>query len=162
MDLFKANIFKAGILKQAKFLISAPTKAQNCIYISDTGVVSLEILPTDTGFINADNVKKAWLALSPLKFKVLKDGVPYQDESVYVICDRTYFPVDPHKRLKPSERDKLTKLNSIAKIRHAQARMDMGREPDPHASLMQSIITGGFIILAFIGFAAIIMHSCGG
>jgi len=162
MDLLKANIFRGGLFKQAKFLVSTPLKAQKCIYISEAGTVSQEVLPINTGFVTADNVKKAWLVIHPLKQAVLKDGKPHQEEAVLSLSDRSYFPLDPQGTIKPAERDKLIELKRIAKMRHAQARADMGQSTDPQANLANLIVTYGFIILAFIGLSAILMKSCGG
>lgn len=162
MNLLKLNAFRGSIFKQAKFLISSPPKSQKCVYISEAGNVSMEILPINTGFVQADTVKKAWLVLHPLKCQILKDGQPYQDEAVLSISDRSYYPLDPQKKMKQSERNKNIELKSIAKMKHAQARTDMEKGSDPQAHLAQTIVTNSFILLALIGLFALALNTCGG
>ena len=162
MDLLKLNLFRGSIFKQAKFLISTPPKSQQCIYISESGNVSKEVLPIDTGFVSATTVKKSWLVLHPLKCQILKQGQPYQDGAVLSISDRSYFPLDPQKIMKTSDRNKNIQLRSIAKMRHAQARTDMGKNRDPHSRLAETIVTNSFILLALIGLLAMALNTCGG
>lgn len=160
MDLLKLNIFRGSIFKQAKFLISSPPKTQRCIYLSEAGVISQEYLPVNTGFVTADSAKKAWLVLHGLKFPVLKNGEQCQEESVLLISDRSYFPLDPQGMMPQSEKNKLINLKSIAKMKHAQARNDMSKDRDPHARLTEAIVTYSFLILALIGIGAMLLKSC--
>jgi len=124
MPLRNWPLFRSGIFKQAKYLVSSPEKAQSSLEILETGVVGIEPLPMQTGFMKATmpEVKKAWANVHALKYQIYKDGQPTDNESVLVISERHYIPLDPLRILKPKERERLASLKDIAKVRHAQAR----------------------------------------
>ncbi len=160
MNLLKIRLFQAGIFKQAKFLVSTPQIAQKVLYISEAGVVSQELLPMNTGFISA--LKKAWLVLHMLKFTVYKDGVPAQDEQVLLISDRSYIPLDPNNVIKSKDRERLTSLTDIARLRHAETRADVDKNKDQRTDLAQTIIYGGFMLLGLLALGTFVLKSCGG
>ncbi len=158
MDLLKLNLFRGGIFKQAKFLVSTPQKAGKTLFISEAGTISQEILPMHTGWISS-GIKKAWLVLHGLKFTLCKDGKPIQDEPVLLISERSYIPLDPNGTLKPKDKEKLTSLKDIARLRHAEERADAGR-PEDKTDVQSTIITGSFILLALMLILNLIQ--CGG
>lgn len=160
MDLLKINLFKGGIFKQAKFLVSTPQQAQKVVYISDAGTVSMELLPSFTGFLSADGIKKAWFNLHNLKMQVYK-GDEKQEESVLIISDRSYLPLDPHNTLKPKTKAELASLKDIAKLRHAEQRMDAGA-PEGRSTIQELIINGCFILIGILIVGKLIAIFVGG
>ena len=160
MDLLKLNIWRGGFFKQAKYLVSTPQKAQKNILISESGVVSQELIPMQTGFVSAEEVKKAWLVLHNLKFQVHKSGEPAGQESVLVLSERSYVPLDPLESLKPKDKEKLTSLKDIARLRHAEARADTGKNTDSNTQISQLIINGCFVMIGIFALVAF-ARGCG-
>jgi hypothetical protein len=159
LNILKWNLFQNSAMKQAKYLVSQPNKAQPCIYISEAGTVSLEVLPMNTGFVQASNdVKKAWVVVHPLKRQILKNGQPWRDDSVLSVCDRDYYPLDPHNVLDPKVRKNMNSLQKLAKMNHAKYRHDIGKAIDPNARITEAIVTWSFIMLALIGIGALIIN----
>jgi len=152
MNLSKWPIFKAGIFRQAKYLVSTPQRAQRVLEILETGTVGIELLPMQTGFIQATapEIKKAWANVHALKFQVYKNGQPLEDDAVLVISERSYKPLDPLDTLSEKDREKLASLNDIAKVRHAQARAVAGAQ-DTHKDLAAFIVQAGFVLLGLFG-----------
>ena len=161
MDLFKARIFKGGIFKQIKFLVATPQRSQRTLLLSEIGSVTQEILPMSTGYISAELAKKAWIVLHGLKFQVYKNGLPYEDEPVLLISERSYIPLDPHGGIKTKDREKLTSLKDIARLRHAEVRADAGKSGE-QSDTANTVIVGCFVLLGIILMVGLLMHSCGG
>lgn len=159
MNLAKWPIFKAGIFRQAKYLVSTPQKAQSVLEILETGTIGIEQLPMQTGFFKASTpeVKKTWANVHALKFQIYKNGQPAGKEAVLAISERSYIPLDPLNTLKQKDREKLASLKDIAKVRHAQARAAAGAQ-DTHKDLAAFIIQAGFVIL---GIYAILTYAQG-
>ena len=157
MDLFKINLFRGSVFKQIKFLASTPVNSQAAYYISEAGTVSKEIIPMHTGFMCPPIIKKAWMVIHTLKFKVHKKGVPLPDPTIFAISDRSYIPLDPNATMKPTDRERLTSLKDIASMRHAEARSEAGSpgqsDQTDTATLVlyiDAILIGLFIITFFI------------
>lgn len=148
MDLISMNLWRGGIFKQLKYLVSSPQQAQKVFLISETGVVSQEMLGMQTGFVVAPKNKKAWAVIHSLKFQVRVDGLPPQDESVLVISERSYMPLDPLNTIGQKEKEKIASLNDIARLRHAEARATAGTTRDTEGNLSSLIINGCFLLLA--------------
>lgn len=155
MDLKKWPIFKAGLFRQAKYLVSTPQKAQRVLEVLETGTVGIEQLPMQTGFLKAtlSEVKKTWANVHALKFQVYKNGQPVEGEAVLAISERNFIPLDPLDTLKAKDREKLASLKDIAKVRHAQARAAAGAQ-DTHKDLAYYIIQASFVLLALYGVLA--------
>lgn len=160
MDLLNLNIFRGGIFKQIKFLFSTPQQSQRCIYISEPGTISQEYLPMHTGFVSPMQDKKAWTVLHSLKFQVWKDGEPAQDDSVLVISDRSYIPLDPFNTMKPKDKERLASLKDIARLAHADVRSDMSKHEDTRTRLQYFIINGCFVMIGLFVLMALI-KGCG-
>jgi len=146
------NIFRGGIFKQIGFLLSSPQAAQMIVYIPNSGIVSQELLPHDTGFASSTKEEKEWAGIHSLKFQVRKNGEPVQDESVLVVTDRNYLPLDPFDTLKPKDRERMASLTDIARLRHAQARSKAGKAVDPKARVTEFIIHASFVMLGVFAF----------
>jgi len=155
MNLSKWPIFKAGIFRQAKYLVSAPQKAQTVLEILETGTVGIEPLPMQTGFMQATapEVKKAWANVHALKFQIYKDGQPTERDAALAISERSYIPLDPLNDFKKQDREKLASLKDIAKVRHAQARAAVGSQ-DKNKDLAAFIIQTSFVLLGLYGILA--------
>lgn len=150
MDLSKWPIFRAGLFKQAKYLVSTPQKAQKVLAITETGTVGMQMLPMETGFMKLPDAKKAWMAVHALKVQVYKNGKPTDSEAVLVLSERDHIPLDPLKTLTETDRGKVASLKDIAKVRHAQARAAAGQQ-DQNKGVMEWVLQGGFFLLAFYG-----------
>lgn len=158
MNLLKLRIFQTGAVKQTKFLLSTPQNAQHCIYWPDSRTLSKEILSAKTSWLkpSSPDIKKSWLLIHPLEFKLKKEGELIQNESVLLITDRRYTPADPFVLIKSKDREKMTSLREIAKMRHAQVRADIGKKYDALTNTITLAIYGGVIlgiIMLVINFA---------
>jgi len=150
MDIFKINIFRGSLFKQAKFLVSTPQIAQTAFYISEAGTISKELLPMHTGFMCPPTIKKAWVVIHSLKHKIFKKGLPVSDIETFVISDRSYIPLDPHNTMKKSERERLTSLKDIAKMRHSEARSEVhGGHSDKTDTANVLIYVSGVLMFVF-------------
>lgn len=164
MDLLKMNLFQHGLVKQAKFLISSPQKAQRVLGIMETGVVAIEPAPLNaTGFINASEeiIKKAWANIHALKLQVYKLGQPVQGDSVLAISERNYKPLDPLGIMTNKETEKLASLADIAKVRHAQARA-AASGANPIKDIAVFIIQWCFVIILLEVIGGVLMGAFGG
>ena len=155
MDLSKWPIFKAGIFKQAKYLVNAPQKAQKVLAITETGTVGMQLLPMETGFMKLSEGKKAWAAVHALKYQVYKNGQPTESEAVMAISERNYIPLDPLETLKKKDREKLASLKDIAKVRHAQARATATQQ-DTNKNITEMIIMYSSLLLGLYAIVALI------
>lgn len=129
--------------------------------ILETGVVGKEQLPMTTGFMRAtlQEVKKAWANVHALKYQIYKNGQPTDGESVLVISERSYIPLDPLGTLKQKDKEKLASLKDIAKVRHAQARAAAGAQ-DRNRDVAMLIIQWSFVFLMFLA-ALSLFKGCG-
>ncbi len=146
MNLLKMEIWRGSIFKQIRFLLSSPPRSQAGYLISEAGTASREILPMNTGWMCAEQSKKAWMVLHNLKFGVKKDGELMEGESVLLMSERLYTPLDPNGIMSEEDRAELTSLKDIARLRHAQRRSDTGNAPEK-ANLLNTIVTGSFIVI---------------
>ena len=161
MDLLKANIFRGNMVKQVKFLFSSPERPQKCLFLSETGTISMEVMPMHTGFITSPTTKRTWLVLHALKFHVYKDGKPFMDEPVLLITERSYLPLDPNNRLSAKEKIKLASLKDIARTKHTEVYATSG-QPNENNDFMQSIIAYSFLLCAFFGVLAFVIRKWAG
>ncbi len=157
MSFLKMQAFR-GIAKKTKFTFSTPQKIQRVIYHSESGTLSHESLPIFVGFMSAetDTVKKGWKAEHILRLKVLKNGEPVQDDTVLVICDRTFMPLDPLGILNAKDQVNRKSLDDIGGNIHDQEVIDLSKK-DESINLANTIITGCFIIDALCIFAKYLM-----
>ncbi len=160
-NLLKMQFFQQGLFKQAKFMFSSPERPQGNIVLSETGTIGFETMPLHTGFETSLSTKRTWMVLHALKFKVYKNGKPYQDEPVLLITERSYLPLDPNSRLTTKEKAKLASLKDIARLKHAEA-LSMAGRPNDGNDFMQSIIAYSFMLDAFFGILALIIRKFAG
>ncbi len=103
-----------------------------------------------------ENVKKAWKAEHILRLKVLKNGEPAQDETVLVISDRSYMPLDPLGILKKSEKESRKSLDSIGGNIHDQELMAVGDKMDEGNDMRHTLIMGFLLLDAMCIIAKVI------
>lgn len=162
MDLLKLNIFRGGLFKQAKFLISTPQQAGRVFLFGENGMASMEVLPLEDAFLSADEGKKSWQMDHAVTFKVYKYGEPFQDEPVLLLSERTYLPLDPFNTIKPKEKEKRSSLLDIARLRHANVLADLKKTRGQQSNVAQLIIQGCFILLGLMLLGTFIAQACGG
>jgi len=156
MALRNWPIFKAGLFRQAKYLVSTPQKAQAALEILETGAVGIEPLPMQTGFLTAPSkdVKKAWGNMHALKVQIYKQGRPTDNPAAMPISERSYIPLDPLGVLKPKDRENLASLEDIAVSRHDDAMNDT--TPNSQLTIQKAIVNIGFVFLFFLGVIAMV------
>jgi len=153
-------MFRSGVFKQAKYLVSTPQRSQSVVFVSETGVISKEILPMYTGYINAPNIKMTWLVLHALKLLVTdKQGVP-EEEPVLLISERSYIPLDPLEKLGAEDKKGIMPLDEIAIMKNTEKciALEEGSHDEAKNKLMNLIIVCSFILCAIM----VISKQCGG
>jgi hypothetical protein len=159
-DLLKMQAMQGSFFKQVKFLFSSPQKAQNVVLLSESGVISKEVLPMATGFFSSPTTRRTWLVLHPLKFLVYKDGKLFQDDPVMLISERNYLPLDPNAILKPKDKERLASLKDIARLKHAEARSMAGKTSGDNG-LANTIVYGSFIMIGVFGIIGLVLRKWG-
>ena len=160
MNLLEWNIWRGGLFKQAKYLVSTPRKSQLIIYFSEAGIISFEYLPIDgTGFVTAEEAKKSWIILHQLKVKVCVDHIP-TGQTALLISDRSYIPIDIGHKLKPKDRDSLTSLKDIAEVNYDTTLANTKAQSDPNTRTRELIINWSFAVLMFLGVITLV-KGCG-
>lgn len=155
MNLTKWMLFR-GFFGNVKGLASMPKKIQNATYVPEPGIVSRENLALDTGFMSMPAVRNSWVMVHKLKFRVYKNGLPYNNETTMLITDRAYMPSDPLGVLTEDERKQYgaEQLKKIARVEHAKERSLIGRGFAALNSTATTVVkVCGWLILAIIVFA---------
>lgn len=137
--------FLIGIIKKIKWLLASPSRQQKVVFISETGVISLEILPMVTGYISYGAQKMSWLVMH-----VLKGQLQSHDEPILRISERSYYPLDPFSRLSAEERKQAATLNEIAKTKYKEELARIGEEENQNAGTISTIIWGFLGLMALI------------
>lgn len=162
MDLFKLNILQSGFFKQTRFLLSSPERVTPCVFISESGTISREMLPVHVGYMKAIKQKMAWVNLHTLKIGIKDKNGVLQDQRILLITERSYIPLDPFKKLTAKNRDNLAPLKTIAKMRHAEKRANIGEggNEDARNRMLKMATEGGLILIALMIIGKIVQ--CGG
>ena len=151
MDLFKANIFKGAIFKQAKYMISTPQFAQKAFLIREAGILSIEVMPVNASALIAHLPKMAWHSIQTLKTTF--EGV---DEPVLPISDRSRIPLDPFNKCQDDEElESLAALDVIAGIKYTEAFSQLADKDaqSPNAKMVYTLIwiISSLLAIAIIG-----------
>lgn len=163
MNLFKAYMMQHLFMKKVKFLVSEPDRVGRCVYVSEGGTITRELLPMETSFLSASNLHQSWKVISKLKIYIKDKNGIIEDEPVLLISDRTYLPLDPFNRLSNKEREQLASLADIAKVRHAEARANISDEgDDPRTRLFNTGTLWAWIIAAISIVGNVIGSAIGG
>ena len=147
MNLAKLVIFQ-GLFKQAKYLASSPKRIERPIFISETGIISLENLPMNTGYITAEKEHMTWVDIHSLKLKLRKYSQPIPGAHTLLICERSYVPLDPLNKIKPKDKEKLASLKDIARNRHAIERANVNASNSSGKMPLAEFVTyASFVII---------------
>jgi hypothetical protein len=147
MGFFQANIWKHSIFKGVAQLFSTQHRSIKCLMVSETGVISLETLPVDVGYVWSEEHKAAWAVIQKLKMPM--QGL---DELVLPITERSYLPLDPMNRLSKEEKDKIEPLKNIARAKHAEVKSRITDENKKSLSqrLYTTVLSLSFVIVAIV------------
>jgi len=155
MDLLKLNILQHGFLKQAKYMVTTPERSQAAIVVSETGTISKELLPMNTGYITSKETRRSWLVHHGLKISIKEINGRVQDEQVLLISERSYLPLNPFDKDISSD---ITPLTEIARLRHNEKRANAGdnKDEDARTRMLSLATTGGLILIGLIATIALI------
>ena len=163
MNLQKLNLWRYSIFKQTKYLISQPESSQHIVFISETGIISKEILPMQTGYVTAEAAFSTWLVLHNLKVSVEDGGGGLGDEPYLLLSERSFIPLDPFKLLKPADKSGIMSLKTLARIKHDQERARVSKMGSQSArdKMLGSATNGALIILGLIICFGVVMRFTG-
>lgn len=160
-DLLKMQALQGSFFKQASFLVSSPQNVQKNLFLSETGSISMPLMPVNLGFETAEQSKRQWAVIHSLKFLVFKDGKPFEDDSVLLISEKCYQPQDPNECLTKKEGYKLAALNEVAKTTHMVLRAEAQKAKD-QIDILNTIIYGSFLLDGLFGIIYLIHAKTGG
>ncbi len=149
-SLFKARIFGGSLFRQAKFLASSEQRVESPVYFSETGTISRENLPMNTGYMTAEKEHMTWAVIHSLKLKLKKYGQPVQNNRVLLISERSYVPLDPQNRIKQKDKDKISSLKDIAQNRHDIERAIVNSDNSSGKTPLTEVVTYGSIFVIVI------------
>jgi len=165
MNILKLNLFKNNLFKQAKYLVSTSERSQPVVMVSETGVISKEILPMYTGYVTAANLKMSWLVLHDSKIRIENhEGQPVDDQLVMLISERSYLPLDPFDMVTPEVKKSIAPLTTIAKIKHAEARANVMDKNtlDARERMLQAVTNGSLWIIGLVVISILLKRFFGG
>jgi hypothetical protein len=152
MSIKDANIWKSSELKSLKTLFSSPQRVQASLFISDTGIISLQNIPMATGWVYLAEEKLSWM----VDQRCIQ---PMQDCDVLVmpISERSFRPLDP---LGNVPEDRQVSLNEIAwsKRREAFSRVLDENKQNAGQKLMQTTLYGFLLITAIVVLFFLMRH----
>jgi hypothetical protein len=145
MGVFQARIWKNSFFKNINFLFSSNKRTLKVVFISETGIISLDNLALDVGYVYSEVSKSAWAVIQKLK-------LPMQgsDELVLPISERTYLPLDPLNRLQQEDKDAIEPLKNIARAKHAEVKsriIDENKQSQNHKMLNTCIYIMGIVLV---------------
>jgi len=151
-NLLKANIWKAGIFKQAKYIISQPVESIPIIRITETGTILKGYYPASLGFCrNPDEPERpAWIVRHELMIGIKDEDGNVSDEKYLVITDRSYKPLDVFGRLGKKDSDNFLDLEDLAAENHDKAFNRIQRDNAANNSQTMTSITQLNLIIAGI------------
>ncbi len=143
MDLLKLNLFKGGLFKQGKFLLSSPKRASKALFVSETGVLSLEVMPMNTGYISYLPNKMSWLVVHQLKSRF--EGI---DDPVLEISERSYLPLDPFGTFTEKDKKGILSLWQIAKLKYNEKCAEiLNAQSQGMTGLWHTTLIFGFVLI---------------
>jgi hypothetical protein len=140
----KATIFRTGFFKKMRGLFSSPKRAQKILLASETGVISLESMPMDTGYVSNPAEKTAWLVMHALKSRIKETG-----DVVLTISEKSYIPADPYGRVKDDDIQSLDEV-ALSKYDEKCVRISEKSMQDFRTSVYQMAIVGCICILVLL------------
>lgn len=131
------------MFKNAKLMISSPSRSQAVLLISETGVLSREVLLMDTGYTYSDDRKMGWDVIHPLTINV--EGI---DGPLLPISERSRYPLDPYKHYSQEQLNKAASLDIIHELTYTKnfALLGQGGAPSPIQKMVNTVVyVCGFI-----------------
>ena len=151
MGIANWPVWKAGMFKNAKLMISSPSRSQAVLLISETGVLSREVLPMDTGYTYSDERKMGWDVIHPLTIVVAGINGP-----LLPISERSRYPLDPYKHYSKEQLDKAASLDVIHDLTYTKnfALLGQGGHTSPLLKMVNTVVyVCGFIAALAIALA---------
>ena len=165
MGLFDLNFMRTGFIKKAKFMASSSQRAQAAIMISETGLISREILPMDTGYMSAVSPgwKGSWLVTHSSKVSVKNKHGQVEDDPVLLISERDYLPLDPHGKLSLEDRERLASLSDVAQVKYDEAMASLGGEglDSPRDRILMSVANIGMVVIGILAVSSFVLKMWG-
>ncbi len=147
MGATNTNILKLGFFKQAKYLVSSPSRAMMCAFLSTTGTTSLEQLPIalSTPMVFSHGSKMAWNVLEKSKIRV--EGF---NERVLPICEMSRFPLDPGNHLTKEEKESFASLETTFQITYDREMSKLEDKHDVGPNVKTAVTLIWFVSIALI------------
>ena len=146
------NILRtSGFMKKAKYLASSTQRAQPVILISETGVISREVLPMETGYVSAPGLRMSWLVLHGRKLRCRNKHGMLEDDPTLLLSERNYLPLDFIGESK-KKKESIVPLTEVAKIKHAEARASAGDNSSASARdrMLVAVANGGMVLIGLM------------
>jgi len=143
-------VWRAGIFKNAKLMVSSPSRSQTALLISETRVLSLEVLPMDIGYAYSNARKMGWDVIHALTTTI--KGV---EGSVLPISERSRYPLDPYTVYTKEELDKAASLDVIHGLTYTKnfALLGQGEVQSPVLKMVNTVV----YVCGFIAALAIVL-----
>jgi hypothetical protein len=144
MSVKDANIWKFGFFKNVSTLFKSSPRSQACLFISETGIISLINLPMATGWMSDVANKVSWM----VDHRCLQ-RLEGHDSLVMPVSERSFKPLDPMGAIK-DEAD--VSLNNIAwsKRREAFSRVMDENKTGGAQKLMQTMVLAFLLITGVV------------
>lgn len=162
MDIRKLRVWRSGLFRGAKFWLSAPSHTQKNLLLYETGNIEMEHIPLYTGFVDASKLnpdtKKSWEVEHGKKFHVYKNGVPVDDETVLVLSERTYRPLQPQvKQIESEIAGNKSSLEDIGVIKHNEALHDVAKGGQ-QTRIQEHIINACIVLCCLFAIAGFLLR----
>jgi hypothetical protein len=125
-------------------LFSSQKRVCKIIMFSETGVISLEELAMDTGYVVNMVEKWAWLVIHALKVRAKETG-----DIILPISEKCYIPPDPYGRVKEGDIQSLDEI-ALSKYDEKCVRISEKAIKDFRTSVYQMLIVGCICIIALV------------
>lgn len=154
MGIRNWELWKLHFFRNARQLFSARQRLIPCVFISETGVVSMVQLVLATGYCTSEADKISFAVVNRAKMKM--QGY---DEMVLPITERSYKPLDPLGKWGET-RDKLASLDDVAGTKYNEAFTQVAElnKSSQNVHLMKTLLIVAGIITISIVFAVLIKH----
>jgi len=134
-----------GFFKKLKWLVATPSRVQLVEFISETGVIKLEMLPMSTSYISYVMGKMSWVVMHALKGQLAG-----RDEPILRVSERSYFPLDPFDKISAEEKEQAATLEEIAKTKFKEQLAKIGEEENSNAGMISNIVWGFLGLMALV------------
>lgn len=139
------------MVKNAKLMVSSPSRSQAVFLVSETGVLSTEVFKMDTGYTYSNERKMGWDVIHQLTTKI--DGIA---GPLLPISERSRYPLDPFNTYPKEELEKAASLDIIHSLTYTKnfSLLGQGESQSPVAKMVNTVLyVTGFIAALAIVFA---------